>query len=63
MFNIFLADIPEILNNVHGAPVAVSHDLNTNCLIYGNDIVIMSRSYKGLPSYSNELNNIAMAET
>ena len=48
LFNIFINDLPDILNKVNDSPIFLSDEIKISCLFYADDIVIISRSLQGL---------------
>ena len=48
LFNIFINDLPDILNKVNDSPIFLSDEIKISCLMYADDIVIISRSPQGL---------------
>ena len=47
LFNLFISDIPDALNGPDCDPVTL-HDLKINCLMFADDIVLLSESADGL---------------
>ena len=55
LFNLFLSDLPDIFDATCD-PVSL-HDLNLNCLLYADDLVLLSESANGLQQSLNRLND------
>jgi len=47
LFNFYLSDLPKFLNTASSANIMLG-DRSINCLLYGDDLVIFSRSAKNL---------------
>ena len=58
LFNIYINDIEKRLSGVNDSPITLALDNGTNisCLLYADDIVIMSLSEEGLQKFRDELN-------
>lgn len=54
LFKIYLNDLPEILNTSECKPVIVNKK-NTGCLMYADDVLLISESGKGLQNSLNKL--------
>ena len=54
LFNIYLSDLPEMLNMASATDVLLK-DRPTNCLLYADDLVIFSKSSTGLQAILNKL--------
>ena len=54
LFNIFLSDLPEKLHQ--GDKVSLSQDVTINCLIWADDVLILSETEDGLHSSLQKLN-------
>ena len=54
LFNFYLSDLPKFLNMASSTDIMLS-DKNINCLLYGGDLVIFSRSAKSLQIILNKL--------
>ena len=54
LFNIFISDFPESLKEVDCAPVKL-HDILIRCLLFADDIVLLSESAEGLQNSLNKL--------
>jgi hypothetical protein len=57
LFNIYLNDIPSLLDNKDSDPLTLPNGTKLNCLLYADDLIILSRSKVGLQSCLNQLNN------
>ena len=44
IFNVFINDLPDILNKVTNSSIFLSDGIKLSCLLYADDIVIISRS-------------------
>ena len=53
-FNVFINDIDEIFDQTVSEPVALS-STKLNCLIYADDLLLLSESKEGLQSCRNSL--------
>ena len=53
LFNTFLSDLPEIFNK-NCSPVKI-HDIETSCLLYADDLVILSTTELGLQKALDKL--------
>ena len=43
LFNIFLNDLPPVFSNIPSDPVILPNETKLNCLLYADDLVILSR--------------------
>ena len=57
LFNIFLNDLPPVFSNIPSDPVILPNETKLNCLLYADDLVILSRSKVGLQNCLNQLND------
>ena len=48
LFNIYINDLPQLLNKVNEEPIIFPNGTKISCLMYADDIVVISRSAKGL---------------
>ena len=48
LFNLYLNDIPFLLDREDTDPIALPNGSNLNCLLYADDLVLISHSAKGL---------------
>ena len=48
LFNIFLSDIQSVLETSNCQPVQINENVNMGCLIWADDILLMSKSEEGL---------------
>ena len=56
LFNIYINDIEKRLSGVNDSPVTLDNGTIISCLLYADDIVIMSLSEEGLQKCLDELN-------
>ena len=54
LFNLYINDLPNIFSFVGSDPIVVDHS-SINCLIYADDLVIMSTTAEGLQNCINKL--------
>ena len=54
LFNLFLADLQPILDR-HGENIKISDTINTSCLLWADDILILSETTEGLQQKLNAL--------
>ena len=54
LFNLFLSDLPQALNLVTKDQVEIN-SIPISCIMYADDLVILSKSAEGLQQYLNEL--------
>ena len=57
LFNLCVNDLPSYFNKSCDPVSLNKYDLN--CLMYADDVVLLSSSEKGLQSYINKLSNFA----
>ena len=57
LFNLFLNDLPECLDHMENDPVYIGTNA-VNCLMYADDVIMLSTSKEGLQNCSNPLMNI-----
>ena len=55
LFNIFLADLPEYLSGVACNPVKLHESNHVSCIMWADDIVLLSESEEGLQSMLDSL--------
>ena len=48
LFNIFLNDLPEIFDSQTCCPVSLGNNMKINCLMYADDLIILSETESGL---------------
>ena len=48
LFNLYLNDIPFLLNREDTDPIVLPNRTHLNCLLYADDLVLISHSAKGL---------------
>ena len=51
----YINDLPQLLNKVNEEPIIFPNGTKISCLMYADNIVIISRSAKGLQNCLNEL--------
>ena len=56
LFNIYINDIEKRLSGVNNSPITLDNGTDISCLLYVDDIVIMSPSEEGLQKCQDELN-------
>ena len=56
LFNLFINDLPEIFEQDNCDPVSLANDLKINCLLYADDLVILSETPQGLQKCLDKLN-------
>ena len=56
LFNIYINDIEKRFSEVNDNPITLDNGTNISCLLYADDIVIMSLSEEGLQKCLDELN-------
>ena len=61
LFNIYLSDLPEMLNIASTTEVML-RKRPTNCLLYADELVIFARSAKGLQRILNKLGSFCEKE-
>ena len=57
LFNIFLNDLPEIFDSSTCDPVYLGEEEKINCLMYADDLIILSQSEAGLQECLHKLHN------
>ena len=55
LFNIFLADLQEVTEKTQCEPVQITRDTNLGCLIWADDLVLLSKSETGLKNMLDAL--------
>ena len=48
LFNFYLNEIPFLLDRIDTDPIVLPNGSNLNCLLYGDDLVLISHCAKGL---------------
>lgn len=54
LFNIYTNDVPEVFDQLHSDPVSLD-STKLNCLLYADDLILISESEKGLQSCLDSL--------
>ena len=57
LFNIFLSDLQHITEKAECEPVQITDDLNLGCLIWADDLLLLSKSEAGLKNMLSALNS------
>lgn len=57
LFNISLNNLPSMFKNIASDPLILPNKTKLNCLLYADDLVILSRSKIGLQNCLDQLNN------
>ena len=55
LFNIYLNDLPQLLNNSNTDPLILPNTTKLNCLLYADDLVLISTSKQGLQNCLDQL--------
>ena len=55
LFNIFLSDLPKIFSNPDCHPVKLSNEKSVSCLIWADDVVLLSESNNGIQEMISKL--------
>ena len=55
LFNIFISDLPEILNKRENEPAKINSDENMSCILWADDLVMISESKEGLTKMLKDL--------
>ena len=58
LFNIFISDLPESLNEGASSPVRIDETKSLNYLIWADDLLILSESKSGFTNNAKEFRNI-----
>ena len=56
LFNIFLADLPKHLDNPEDRPLSLNNDVKLSCIIWADDLLLLSETESGLNNILSELN-------
>ena len=59
LFNIFISDLPEILNNPKNNPAKVGSNEILSCILWADDLVMISESKKGLIDMLHDLSDFS----
>ena len=57
LFNIFIADIVDRFSNEDCRPLRINDSQNISCLLWADDIILMSRSEEGLRNMLSALSS------
>lgn len=57
LFNMYLNDLPPLFHDTASDPLTLPDGTNLNCLLYADDLIILSRSKFGLQNCLDQLNN------
>ena len=57
LFNIYLNDLPQLFNDSFFHPLLLPNKTKLNCLLYADDLVLLSTSKEGLQKFLDQLNN------
>ena len=60
LFNIFMSDLQKRLEQRHCEPISIATDVHCGCLIWADDLLILSESEEGLQNMLNSLNSFAI---
>ena len=55
LFNIFISDLPDILNKEENDPAMIGSDEKLSCLLWADDLVLISQSKEGLTKMLHDL--------
>ena len=59
MFNIFISDLPNILNDIENNPVKISTAKTLSCILWADDLVMFSETKEGLTKMVHKLSLFA----
>ena len=59
LFNIFISDLPDILNKEENDPAIIGSEEKLSCLLWADDLVLISQSKEGLTKMLNELSSFS----
>ena len=59
LFNIFISDLPEILNKDENNPAKIGRDETLSCILWADDLVMISESKKGLTKMLQNLSDFS----
>ena len=59
LFNIFISDLPEILNSQKNNPAKVGSNEILSCILWADDLVMLSESKEGLTEMLNDLSDFS----
>ena len=57
LFNLYLNDLPQLISDSTSDPLLLSNNTKLNCLLYADDLVLLSSSPQGLQNCLNQLNS------
>ena len=55
LFNIFLSDLPKLLMQDKNKPISIDENTNLSCLIWADDLLILSKTEEGLRNMLKDL--------
>ena len=55
LFNLYLTEVPSLLNKQNTDPIILRDGLPLNCLLYADDLVLISHSASGLQNALTDL--------
>ena len=55
LFNIFISDLPDILENEENTPAMISSEEKIGCILWADDLVMISESKEGLAKMLQDL--------
>ena len=59
LFNIFMSDLQESLEKENNKPIEIAPNESCSCLIWADDLLLLSQSENGLQNMLNTLNNFS----
>ena len=59
LFNIFISDLPEILNKMENNPAKIGPDEELSCILWADDLVMISESKEGLTKMLQNLSDFS----
>ena len=60
LFNIFLSDLQEITEHESCQPIDIKDEASRGCLIWADDLLLLSKSETGLKNMLNNLNSYTL---
>ena len=60
LFNIFISDLPEILGKDENNPAKIGRDETLSCILWADDLVMISESKEGLTKMLQNLSDFSM---
>ena len=52
LFNIFISDLQKITEKEHCEPVEIQEGINLGCVIWADDLLLLSKSERGIERYA-----------